>query len=302
MGNARHLVKFGAMLALISSFVNAFAAEGVIEINQAKINAVGGGTYTITQPGSYRLTSNLTQPNATTHVITINADDVSIDLNGFAISGVNNCSTASGAFSTCTASGTGVGVFSARRNSSVSNGTVTRMAGSCVYSFNGAGNTSMSVDRVRVSNCGNYGIFVDRGSISNSSAATSGYDGLYVSEGTVSNSIARDNNQNGISARAGKVISSVAQANGSTGISARQVQNSHSSDNKSVGIESNLAIGNYAGTNGSFGISSTGLFTQNSLQCNIFVNGAGDCLGTATQKSGGVSIPVNSNLCNGTPC
>ena len=52
MSIAKLLVKIGAAAALASCFVNTFAAEGVIEINQAKINAAGGGTYTIAQPGS----------------------------------------------------------------------------------------------------------------------------------------------------------------------------------------------------------------------------------------------------------
>ena len=71
----------------------AFATDGVIEINQARALAgevtVGdtpGFPITITETGSYRLTSNLELGNAQ-EGITVLAGDVTIDLNGFAIIG-----------------------------------------------------------------------------------------------------------------------------------------------------------------------------------------------------------------------
>ncbi len=63
------------------------AEDGVIEINQAKINASGFPIFSITSPGSYKLTSNLTVTSAATEAISIGAPQVTLDLNGFTISG-----------------------------------------------------------------------------------------------------------------------------------------------------------------------------------------------------------------------
>jgi parallel beta-helix repeat protein len=71
------------MLGLAAS---AGAVDGVIDINQAKVN-VGGFPYKITTSGSYRLTGNLTGVPAGTDAIDVTAGFVTIDLNGFAIEG-----------------------------------------------------------------------------------------------------------------------------------------------------------------------------------------------------------------------
>src|SRR3989442_247512 len=65
---------------------NALATDGVIEINQAKVMAAGGFPFVISNPGSYRLTSNLVN-NSASDVIQVKTDLVSIDLNGFYIVG-----------------------------------------------------------------------------------------------------------------------------------------------------------------------------------------------------------------------
>jgi hypothetical protein len=85
------------ILALgISFFASAavYAVDGVILIDQNKAIAGGvtpadgpGFPVTISQPGSYRLSSNLTMPNASATAIQITADNVSLDLNGFSIIG-----------------------------------------------------------------------------------------------------------------------------------------------------------------------------------------------------------------------
>jgi hypothetical protein len=71
---------------------NLYAVDGVVLIDQARALAgsitpgdAPGFPVTISQPGSYRLSGNLRVPSAIG--IEITADDVSIDLNGFAIFG-----------------------------------------------------------------------------------------------------------------------------------------------------------------------------------------------------------------------
>jgi hypothetical protein len=77
---------FLAVLAMLLIPVSAFAVDGVVLITQASVIASGGFPYTITQPGSYRLAGNLSVP-AGANGILIATDDVTIDLNGFAIIG-----------------------------------------------------------------------------------------------------------------------------------------------------------------------------------------------------------------------
>ncbi len=74
-----------AMVAVCA--VAALAEDGVIEINQAKINASGFPIFSISSSGSYKLTSNITVTTSATEAISIGAPQVTLDLNGFTISG-----------------------------------------------------------------------------------------------------------------------------------------------------------------------------------------------------------------------
>lgn len=122
-----------AMLALTAAH-GARGVDGVIEINQARALAGGvngsliddpaGFPVTITQVGSYRLTGNLTVPDANTTAISIIASDVTLDLGGFTIGGPN---TVSGSSGVCTASGTGNGITYSNESTVVRNGNVRGM-------------------------------------------------------------------------------------------------------------------------------------------------------------------------------
>lgn len=117
----------GALLVLLRPAAVG-ADDGVIEINAAKTRSGGvtasdtpGVPVTLDAPGSYRLTGNLTpslappfqfiiDPENRT-VIAITADDVTVDLNGFAITGPG-------------IQGTGDGIASSGRNTVVLNGAI----------------------------------------------------------------------------------------------------------------------------------------------------------------------------------
>lgn len=115
------------------------AVDGVIEINEA-CAAVGcfpgdnpGFPVFISQSGSYRLTSNLSTNDPATSVITIGADYVTLDLNGFTISGPTTC--ASGP-TTCTNTGSGDGIKTVNnyvRGATVRGGTVRGMGDQGVW-------------------------------------------------------------------------------------------------------------------------------------------------------------------------
>ena len=77
----------------------ALAVDGQVAITQARAMAGGvtpgdapGFPVSINLPGSYVLSSGLTVPDANTNAIVINADHVTVDLNGFAILGPTDCS------------------------------------------------------------------------------------------------------------------------------------------------------------------------------------------------------------------
>src|SRR6266436_6650069 len=74
----------------------AFAVDGVVLINQSTVMAAGGFPYVISQPGSYKLSGNLTMNTTNTGnyrgndvPIVISSSSVVLDLNGFSII-VNN--------------------------------------------------------------------------------------------------------------------------------------------------------------------------------------------------------------------
>ncbi len=73
------------------------ADNGIYTINQACVSFgcfsgdSSGYPITITQPGSYKLTSNLVTTFVNTNVIRITSSNVTIDLNGFAIIGPRTC-------------------------------------------------------------------------------------------------------------------------------------------------------------------------------------------------------------------
>ena len=94
----RRMCALSIALVAAMAAASAGAADGVSEINQARALAGGvtpgdvpGFPVTIDASGSYRLTGDLTAPDLDTTAIGVTADDVTIDLNGFAIIGPNDC-------------------------------------------------------------------------------------------------------------------------------------------------------------------------------------------------------------------
>jgi hypothetical protein len=79
-----------ALAALIP--FSLFAVDGVVLINQSAVMAAGGFPYTISNPGSYKLSGNLTPPpdKVTIQIITNN---VVLDLNGFTVQCSNDAAS-----------------------------------------------------------------------------------------------------------------------------------------------------------------------------------------------------------------
>lgn len=164
-----------SLALLLVPAVPALAVDGVIEINQARALAGSGAgdapgfPVTLSAAGSYRLTGNLEVDTLDTTAIAVDADDVSIDLNGFVIRNRTPCRP------DCGAAGSGVGVdASGRENLAVSNGTIIGMGNAAVLS----GDDSQ-VSRLRVIGNGGAGIVVgDRGSVRDSTVDGAGGVGI----------------------------------------------------------------------------------------------------------------------------
>jgi hypothetical protein len=116
----------------------ATAIDGVVLINQARALAGGvtagdgvGFPVTISAPGSYRLSSDLTVPNADTNAVSITADGVTLDLNGFSVAGPTVC-TYSGGLSCGGTEGTGTGIVAATSRVTVRNGRVRGMGSDAI--------------------------------------------------------------------------------------------------------------------------------------------------------------------------
>ncbi len=147
------LIAWAAVLFVVAlDIAPALAVDGVIEINSAVV-AQSGFPYTISAPGSYRLTGNLNNVPSGSDGIDVTADNVTIDLNGFAIIGQ---------------SGSGNGISSSNNQVTVRNGSVIGMGGNGIA----LGNNATVADVQAIGNGGN-GIVVGDGSVVQHNTASS---------------------------------------------------------------------------------------------------------------------------------
>lgn len=188
-------------LLLLGLAVPALATDGVIEINQAKIDALGQGSYTITDPGSYRLTSNITFNGASGKAIQVATDGVKIDLNGFAILGTLGPS--------CSILTTGIYSLNAV---TITNGTVGGFGLGIKLGHNS------KVDKVfSYGNCGD-GIDVGSGTVSNSTVSgNKGYGISITAGGLATGNYIEKNQSQGINIPGGAYSNNMLYENNSSG-------------------------------------------------------------------------------------
>jgi hypothetical protein len=192
-----------ALVGWLATGPSARAADGVIEINQARATAGGvtpadtpGLPVTLDAPGSYRLTGNLTVPSANTSAILVISSGVSIDLGGFAIIGPNRCS---GTPLTCTATGSGRGIdaFAATRDDvHVHDGSVVGMG---EYGVLVSGRNAR-IENVRALHNGSRGISTGPGAaVTGCVAAKNGGYGIGAGDGSlVRESVSGENGLGGV--------------------------------------------------------------------------------------------------------
>jgi len=203
---------------------NMYAVDGVILIDQNRAlvggvtpNDAAGFPVTITQSGSYRLSGNLTVPDANTTAIDVTADNVTIDLNGFSIIGPTVCVGVPVSFpvTSCSPTGDGDGVRSAKRNTTVVNGSVLGMGGIGIHLVNHGG----YVEKVHADSNGKSGIAVVSGTVSGNTVNFNGDDGIdALVFATVIGNTAIGNRKSGILTNNSTVTGNTLSSNGAAGI------------------------------------------------------------------------------------
>jgi hypothetical protein len=221
MGHLQSHWLLGALaVAILSS--TAYGVDGVVLINQNTALAgnvtpgdAPGFPVTISQAGSYRLSGNLTVPDANTTAIQVTADNVTIDLNGFSIIGPVVC-TGSPFVTSCSASfgASGSGVDGGGHLSiTVMNGSVRGMGNYGIY-LDGAGS---SVEKVHADSNAFVGIHA-RGTVSGNTATRNGVLGIDAT-GTVSGNTATGHVSQGINVNCpSSVVGNTTSGNGVAGI------------------------------------------------------------------------------------
>lgn len=254
----------GTIFGLLACGV-VIAGDGRLEINQAC--AEGGGCFSGDDPGfpvqlvasgSYVLTSDLAPPADTAGIfMPVNADNSTIDLNGFTLAGPETCDGTP--VTSCTGSSTAHGIDGTFRDGvTVRNGTIRGMSGHGVQLDrqtliqnvqvieNGAdglnlgdsssvesvvarrnnqtgvvvGDQSTAI-RIRSVGNGGWGMLAGDGSVvSDSTAAANASQGFYMSAGAIlRDSVSRNNQSSGVSLEAdASIIDSTSVNNTGQGV------------------------------------------------------------------------------------
>jgi parallel beta-helix repeat protein len=284
--NALSLTLFAA--TMLAMAVSVGAVDGTIEINQAKVLAAGGFPYTIgTANTSYRLTGSLSVP-ASTNGINVTAPNVTIDLNGFSITGPGSSGF--------------TGISTGQSDVTVENGTLTGFGGGVGVVVGSSGivrNVHADANGYGI-NGGNYTTV--EGCTANNSVAADGYGILCQGNGcTISGNTANAGGQIGIECTGnGCVISGNTMiANAAFGVYCT---------GSGCLISGNTISGNPASTVGIVCSGSECLISGNIVFNNsVGIDAAdtttgyrGNVLKNTTDHASGTSL--GNNLCSGTVC
>lgn len=260
------------------------------------IDSVFNGTnYIIDKPGSYYFTGNITISTNNTDGIVIDADNVSLDLNGYTLNGSN-------------AGDDGIWVFSDQDNIIIKNGIVEDWAGDGINALNA--DQSIFAD-LRVRNNGGDGITTDFNCLIYRCAAEGNrFDGLEVDDGgIIANSTSNNNEDNGIQCSEGAIIINCTSfGNAIDGIDASsgsRVENCNTYDNGAFGIDLSLGgqvincIANHNRSNG-IDLASSCIAINNTANDNgrCWVDGNG-CSGISDDGAG-IRAFANSQIMNNT--
>lgn len=267
------------ILALTFCVAPTFASDGVIEINQAVADSgnmlagdSAGFPVSITESGSYRLTSNLVIPGSPNpifiNMIEITASNVTLDLNGFVVKSTNVCSGVPISCTSAPGSGVNIRVSSAATNAWIHSGSVVGAPDAGIYC-----DARCRIEDMTVTHSGSHGIWL--------------LDG-----GHASRSIVSHNARDGISGSDSRVVDCESRSNGERGFTlagSSFLVNSTADSNEGDGayVESGVIVGNLLVDNGAYGLS---LSLQSGWGGNVIT---GNTTGSVT----GSTIQLSTNVC-----
>lgn len=270
-----------------------------------KRTPISAAPYTISNPGSYYLTANILV--AVNNGIVIAANNVTLDLNGFAITSIQN------------PAGTGKGIALGSGNGPVTNvtilngfitGGVTNNAGTFsgpgfgygIFQFGGPASTSVQVSRVTVSGCRYVGVNLgtNNTAVDSCNVTTAGTYGIVA--GMVRDSTAVDCGTDaivgdqiihcrgqatgtGYAIYGNNVIDSYGFNTTGYGIFANIAENCYGTSTSGTGLNANYSAQNCVGQSGS----GTGLAAKSALNCYGYSAAQTGLYGQAVENSSGFS-------------
>jgi hypothetical protein len=266
----------------------ALAVDGVVLINQnTSINGLPGCPHAgfpiqICQPGSYRLSGNLAVP-ANMAGIEINADKVTLDLNGFSITGPGTCLPSAESVE-CTTDGGYAGVYVSFQNQvTIRNGSVSGMTFGIYASGQG-----LTIEEIHARHNRFHGISL--GSDTSIKAAV------------LRRNTAIQNGQNGIDAWNAVVTENVVTTNGAHGLYVKNAQVSHnvSTYNKGTGISAatSTVLENTMNFNRAYGLSVERVLYGS----NMMTGNTQGAVSDDDVPAWGNSTSQNNNNCHGSTC
>ncbi len=185
--------------------VNNIVSGNTLQGNTTPLDAVAGNQldiliselpYTISQPGMYRLSGDLSLSTTNTNGITIDADNVTLDLNGHALIGPGKAAGSTG---------DGIYVDGPQYNIAIRNGTVRdwRLSG-----INASFAANSQFEALRCYNNGNYGIStLVSCTVRGNTCCDNGGWGIFAANGsTVSGNTCYENGARGITTGSGCAI------------------------------------------------------------------------------------------------
>jgi hypothetical protein len=191
---------FLALMAVLSICGNAAGADGVYVLSSGVGTRIATLPYTITSPGYYCFSGNLSIDLVTGNAITVNADNVTIDLMGFSLTNTHSTRSANGIR------------MNSRNNVEVRNGAVINFQeGIYESSVNGANHR---ITNVRLHRNGDSIFLRGKGHLARDCTASNNYNGIILDAGAIMNSQACENMNIGIALYGhGSVLNNVAQNN-----------------------------------------------------------------------------------------
>jgi hypothetical protein len=193
------------MLLVLVGVCPIFAVDGVTLINQSTVTAAGGFPFNILVPGSYKLSGNLQVP-ANANGIQISASGVTLDLNGFSITGPIICQGQN-----CTPhTGDTTGIFYTVTRTVIRNGHISGFDNGIQADVIPGG----TIEDVHITNTPGFGIFTINTLVRHNEISATGGFGLACGECAVIENVVLFNPKGGVNLGGGTFSGNVVGSNG----------------------------------------------------------------------------------------